>query len=29
MLYTTREPCEKCWDELIELGFMRDQVIWS
>jgi len=29
MLYTTREPCEKCWDELIELGFMRDQIVWS
>lgn len=29
MLYSTREPCEKCWDELIELGFMRDQVVWS
>lgn len=29
MLYTTREPCENCWDELIELGFMRDQVVWS
>jgi len=29
MLYSTREPCEMCWKELIGLGFMRDQIVWS
>lgn len=28
MLYTTREPCERCWDELDRTGFMRDQIVW-
>lgn len=29
MLYSTREPCELCWHQLIELGFMRDQIVWE
>jgi len=29
MLYSTREPCERCWDELDRMGFMRDQIVWS
>ena len=29
MLYTTREPCENCWDELLKFGLVREQIVWS
>lgn len=29
MMYSTREPCENCWDELDRMGFMRSQIAWE
>lgn len=28
-IYTTREPCAGCWTGLLDIGFLRPQVIWS
>jgi dCMP deaminase len=28
-LYSTREPCEVCWREILAAGFTEGQVFWS
>ncbi|QKY78613.1 deoxycytidylate deaminase [Streptomyces phage Dryad] len=29
VLFTTREPCHKCWTELLAAGFTINQIVWS
>lgn len=28
VLYTTREPCERCWEQIRRAHLRRDQVVW-
>jgi dCMP deaminase len=28
VLYTTREPCHRCWTQLLAAGFSINQIVW-
>lgn len=29
VLYTTREPCHRCWTHLLHVGFSVNQIVWE